>query len=73
MHTSTVLATVLPIEQTKKIISVVEKVSSSDTLHTLLNAENEMIAEPICVASINEELIAKAKTFLISDRLEPKS
>lgn len=73
MHTSTVLATVLPIEQTKKIISVVEKVSSSDTLHTLLNAENEMIAEPICVASINEELIAKAKTFLISDKLEPKS
>ena len=73
IHTSTVLATMLPIEQTKKIISVVEKVSSCDTLHMLLNAENEMIAEPICIASIHEELIAKAKTFLISDKLEPKS
>lgn len=73
IHTSTVLATMLPIEQTNKIISVVEKVSSCDTLHILLNAENEMIAEPICVALIHEELIANAKTFLISDKLEPNN
>ena len=70
IHATIALASIFPVEQKKKIISVLEKGSSRDTLMSLLRAEDEFITEPICVESIHEELIAHAKTILVSERLE---
>jgi len=70
IHTTTTLASIFPEKQMKKIISIVEKGSSCETLVSLLRPDNGLIIEPICVASIHEELIAHAKRILVSERLE---
>ena len=73
IHATMTLMSNFPPDEQDKIISVVESYSARDTLEAFLDIDDEArtTMEPICAASIHEELIAYAKSLLIGKNMSP--
>ena len=78
IHAATSLMSTLPPEEHRKIISIVDSVSASDTLDAFQGGKDNSMGhthkmESICVSSIHEELYAYAKNLLVAEKMNPES
>ncbi len=70
IHATTSIMSSLPSEDHGRIISVVESVSSRDTLDAFHGKNSDLIS--ICVSTIHEELFAYAKNLLLRKNASPE-